>query len=224
MASSLTHAEHAPEAVGPRPSASRSSVVAGPTAAAQVLGLQRAAGNRAATRFVRDRTTPRAVQRCPADPAGASCQHGDRDVEVAGAQLLREAVASRADQQLVQRLGWKDVPLIGKTVWCQMEMGHAFALRAECMKEYKEACSGDMLDPACTNFCRRPLIKRDERAWYERWFGLAPDPNRIVPMAEPGSSGNISDCIVDCMKSKDPDVMGTFLEVCSGNAASAMGD
>ena len=124
----------------------------------------------------------------------------------------------------MQRVGLKDVPLIGKTLWCQMEMGRAYALKAECMKEFKEVCSGDMLDPECTNFCRRPLLKRDERAWWERWFGLAPDPNRVVPMGEPGSSGDISGCILDCMKSKDPDAMGTFLEVCAGNAASAMGD
>jgi hypothetical protein len=161
----------------------------------------------------------------PAESAGRGrSHHDDLDAEATGGGLLREAVAARAGQQLVQRIGLKDVPLIGKTLWCQMEMGRAYQLRAECMKEFKEACPGDMLDPNCANFCRRPLLKRDERAWWERWFGLAPDPNRIVPMAEPGSSRDISGCILDCMKSKDPDAMGTFLEVCSGNAASAMGD
>jgi hypothetical protein len=176
-------------------------------------------------------TTRRILQRCGGDSA-CGCGSKERDEDdvegrrvAAGARLLRDAVVARkADSQLVQRVGWKDVPLIGKTLWCQLEMGHAYALKAECMKEFKEVCSGDMLDPACTNFCRRPLLKRDERAWWERWFGLAPDPNRVVPMAEPGSSGDISGCILDCMKSKDPEAMGTFLEVCSGNAASAMGD
>ena len=161
----------------------------------------------------------------PAESAGRGGSHrDDRDAVATGSRLLGEAVAARAGQQLVQRVGLKDVPLIGKTLWCQMEMGRAYALKAECMKEFKAVCSGDMLDPECTNFCRRPLLKRDERAWWERWFGLAPDPNRVVPMGEPGSSGDISGCILDCMKSKDPDAMGTFLEVCAGNAASAMGD
>lgn len=161
----------------------------------------------------------------PAELAGRGrSHHDDLDGEAKGGRLLREAVPARAGQRLVQRIGLKDIPLIGKTAWCQWEMGHMYALRAECMKEFKEVCSGDMLDPACTNFCRTPLLKRDERAWWERWFGLAPDPNRVVPMGEPGSSGDISGCILDCMKSKEPEAMGTFLEVCSGNAASAMGD
>jgi hypothetical protein len=215
MASALAHAEQPPEAIEGRPS----SVADRTTAAAQVLSLQRAAGNRAVARFAHERPALRAPTPA-ASPGRGSSGHAD----AAGAQLLREAVSARAGQQRVQRLGWKDAPLIGKTLWCQWEMGHVYQLKAECMKEYKEACSGDMLDPACTNFCRTPLLKRDERSWYERWFGLAPDPNRVTPMAEPGSAGNPSDCIIGCMKSKDPHGIEEFLEVCAGNAASAMGD
>lgn len=208
-------------------------------APAGILALQRSSGNTAVARLVAEHGTQPRLQRCGADSA-CGCARKDADEENAerrhldaGARLLREAVARKADssvapgcapRQLVQRIGWKDAPLLGKTLWCQWEMGKIYGLRAECFKEFKEVCSGDMLDPACTNFCRRPLLKRDERSWWERWFGLAPDPNRVVPMAEPGSSGDISGCLLDCMKSKDPEAMATFLEVCSGNAASAMGD
>jgi hypothetical protein len=177
-------------------------------APAQVLRLQRSAGNAAVARFVTHHSAERRLQRCGAN-CSCGCERNEVDrEELASGALLRDAVAARkigggtappaishAPRQTVQRDWWTHIPVIGgflKQAWCLQQQGHVFGLKAECMKEYNAKCGDDLLTDECQEWM-------DGAQW-------------------------ISDALLKCMKRKDPKSIYHFLEICAGAYSASLTD